>query len=463
MLRRTRELRFLRSLWPGRGPAAAPATDSNAAAGHAPLAASRAAHHSDFGWRFHGKLVGVVPDRSFKLVPAEHAADEVLDPYCGNLTTLQACLQCGACTANCGLGGEHGLFPRRQMNLFQMGQQERLADDPTVWYCYNCDDCSKRCPAGARPGKLMGAIRQMAVERFAFPVLLARRVNRPQHGWLVLATVAVLVLAAIALGGSFSPATDQVRYASLLPHRTLNVFFSAFTGLALAALVVGAARAWRTYQGEPLWQAQPKVFLRAFRAALVDVLAQRRLSDCGEHRLRACAHLAVFYGFVTLAGLAGLAALLSAVGRPYPLPAGDPLKVLGNIAAGLLILGSSYFAYERWTATARGDPSTHFDWVLLGNLLAVGTTGVLCEVLRYQNLPRAAYPMYFLHLVFVFLLLVFLPYSKLAHVCYRTVALTSRAYDALLTAETPGLLIPAGRELALPLLDGLALRPREWL
>ncbi|MGA2068106.1 MAG: 4Fe-4S dicluster domain-containing protein [Thermoguttaceae bacterium] len=392
----------------------------------------------DFGWRLHGRSVGVLAERSFKLVPSERPAEGVLDPYWGNLNVLQACLQCGTCTANCSLVGENSQFPRRQMNLFQLGQHERLLDDPAVWHCYNCGDCSTQCPSGAKPGRLMGAIRQMAVEHFAFPGFVARSVNRPQRWWLMFVAAAVFVLGVIALGGAFRPAADQVHYASMLPHLPLNVFFSALSGLAITALAIGASRAWRTYQGEPLWQASPGMFLRALGTVIVDVLAHRRFSDCAESRPRSYAHLGMFYGFLGLAGLAGAAALLIATGGQYPFPALHPLKIAGNAAAGLMILGTAYFVYERWAATVRGEPSTYFDWLLLVNLLLAGITGVLCEMFRYLNVPLLAYPAYFLHLVLVCVLLVSLPYSKLAHVCYRTLALTSRQYDALLAAEASG-------------------------
>ena len=123
--------------------------------------------------------------------------------------------------------------------------------------------------------------------------------------------------------------------------------------------------------------------------------------------------------------------MLIVAGGSYPFPAWHPLKIAGNAAAVLLLAGTAYFAYERCLATWRGDRSTYFDWLLLLNLLLVGITGVLCEVLRYANLALLAYPAYFLHLVFVFVLLVSLPYSKLAHVCYRILALTSEQYNGL--------------------------------
>ncbi len=404
--------------------------------------------------------MGVLPDRSFQLGPAGRSADGFPRLYSGNLTTLQACLQCGACTANCSLAGEHSLFPRRQMNLIQMGQHERLSGDPTIWQCYNCGECSTRCAADARPGKLMGAIRQMAVERFAFPAFLGGLINRPDRWWLVFIAAAALLLVAIGVGGSFFPARDHVHYASMLPHATLNLFFIPLTGLVAAALVVGAGRAWRSFQGESIWLVRGGPLLRSFRAALRDILAHRGLTDCAEHRRRGYAHLAVFYGFVGLAGLAGMVALMIASGSSYPFPAGHPMKILGNVAAALLILGTAYFVHVRRSAAKEGDSSAYFDWYLLLNLLLAGITGVSCEVLRYVNVPLLAYPVYFLHLLCVFALLVSLPYSKLAHVCYRTVALTSREYDALLAAE-PAADIPAGRPLLTPALSPLAVPNRE--
>lgn len=431
-------LRFLRRLYGGDGAAAASSGNGHIHPGLSKHCSPADTQARDFGWRLHGRSVGVLSDRSYRLVPSERAAQGVLDPYRSNLSALQACLQCGACTANCSLVGDRSEFPRRQMNLFQLGQHQRLLEDPTVWHCYNCGDCSTRCPSGAKPGRLMGAIRQMAVEHFAFPGFVARAVNRGQRWWLLSAVAAAFVLAVVALGGSLRPNVDQVHYASMLPHLALNLFFSLLTALALTSLVVGASRAWKTYQGEPLWRANPGVLLRALRVVFAEVSTHHRFSDCAEDRPRTLAHLGMFYGFLGLAGLAGVAALLIAVGGQYPFPALHPLKILGNVAAGLLILGTAYFVYQRWTATLRGEPSTYFDWILLVDLLLVGGTGVLCEVFRYGNISLLAYPTYFLHLTFVFVLFASAPYSKLAHVAYRTVALTSREYGALLAAEGAG-------------------------
>jgi quinone-modifying oxidoreductase subunit QmoC len=74
--------------------------------------------------------------------------------------------------------------------------------------------------------------------------------------------------------------------------------------------------------------------------------------------------------------------------------------------------------------------STAFDWTFVWLLLFVGVSGVCTEVLRFVGEPAdvawlttTAYTIYFLHLVGIVALLVYMPYSKFAHIVYRTVAM----------------------------------------
>ena len=85
---------------------------------------------------------------------------------------------------------------------------------------------------------------------------------------------------------------------------------------------------------------------------------------------------------------------------------------------------------DRRRNTADVGKSSSFDWVFVWLLLGVGVTGFATEVFRFAVDPSAegaavtaAYATYFVHLVLVFQLLVYLPYSKFAHIFYRTVAM----------------------------------------
>jgi quinone-modifying oxidoreductase subunit QmoC len=222
----------------------------------------------------------------------------------------------------------------------------------------------------------------------------------------------------------------------MFPHLTLDLFFFAATGLAASSAISGASRAWTAFAGEPPWRMDIRHFIPALCSAVREILAHRKFSECEQFPLSRWAHVAVFYGFLTLFALAGVVAMLVRVGLPYPFPVLHPLKIVGNLAAGLVILGTVYFLYQRRRASANDDPSSWFDWMLLLNLLLLSITGMLTEVFRYADIAALAYPTYFVHLLFAFVLLVSLPYSKLAHVVYRTLALTARRYQGL--AETAG-------------------------
>ena len=66
---------------------------------------------------------------------------------------------------------------------------------------------------------------------------------------------------------------------------------------------------------------------------------------------------------------------------------------------------------------------------VLANSLPSADCGIFTEALRYMNIPAIAYHVYFIHLVFVFALLMYLPYSRFAHMIYRTVALVHARYS----------------------------------
>jgi ferredoxin len=166
----------------------------------------------DFGWRFHAKPIRLLPDSSLTLFPVrQRATAALLTQYCADGNWLTSCLQCGACTVNCHLAETDGLlFPRRQMSLLQLGEVDKLLADPTVWLCFNCADCTSGCPAKAGPGRIMAAIRRVAVERYSVPRGWGRWANQPRGFLSMLLAAIALLLATIAMGGSFSP--QSARY-----------------------------------------------------------------------------------------------------------------------------------------------------------------------------------------------------------------------------------------------------------
>ena len=352
---------------------------------------------------------------------------------------LKKCFQCATCSVVCQLSADARPFPRKEMIWAQWGLRDRLLADPDVWLCHQCNDCTTRCPRGARPGDVLAAVREQGVIHYAFPAFFAKWANRPVFLPLMLLLPASLLALALAardplgnaLGLTEHPA-QGMQYARLFPHWLLIGFFTFFSGLAFVAAASGIARFWKAMRAaDPSPGAAPQGGLAGSVLRTVkSVLAHGKFTECGDRRSRYLAHLGAFYGFVLLLLVTFWAIVVLYVINPlssspllYPFAWWNPVKILANLGALGLIAGCLLAIRDRLSGTKDAPASTSFDWTFVWMLLGVGATGLATEVLRWAELQGAGYTVYFVHLMLVFALLIYLPYSKFAHVVYRTVAL----------------------------------------
>ena len=110
-----------------------------------------------------------------------------------------------------------------------------------------------------------------------------------------------------------------------------------------------------------------------------------------------------------------MVAFRSPLGLSYPLSIGDPLKVLANVCAALLVGGALFYVIVHVVEAGRSEASPFFDWLFPITVLLAALSGVGAEAVRVGEVRTAAYPVYFAHLVLVFTLFVMLPYTKFAH------------------------------------------------
>jgi quinone-modifying oxidoreductase subunit QmoC len=108
----------------------------------------------------------------------------------------------------------------------------------------------------------------------------------------------------------------------------------------------------------------------------------------------------------------------------YPLPLDHWVKWLGNVSALALVGGGVMLYLNRLPAGNRQVGDTHaFDRFFLWTVLAVVFTGCLTEAFRFVAPPLLACLTYLAHLGVVFTLFITFPYSKFAHLLYRTLAM----------------------------------------
>jgi quinone-modifying oxidoreductase subunit QmoC len=370
---------------------------------------------------------------------------------------LKSCFQCATCSVVCELSGERSPFPRKEMVWAQWGLKDRLVADPDIWLCHRCNDCSTKCPRGARPGDVLAALRQEAVQHYAFPKFLGRWANQAASLPLMLLIPAVLLVLALVLrdplrsveglGAVLSFMDHEGFYADLYPHWLLIGFYTFFWGLAMLGALVGVLRFWRAMKAsdEAAGRYAPTsgVFASLLRV-LKSVFTHDKFGKCSTHASGRLTHLGAFYGTAALFVVSAWAVVALYLINPfvendfhYPFALLNPWKILANLGAAALIAGCVLAIRDRLVKREESGASSSFDWLFAWLLLAVGVSGLLTELVRlavdpgvygdargeWAGLQYVAYAIYFVHLVVVFDLLVYLPYSKFAHILYRTAAL----------------------------------------
>ncbi|MGM0681349.1 MAG: quinone-interacting membrane-bound oxidoreductase complex subunit QmoC, partial [Thermodesulfobacteriota bacterium] len=112
-----------------------------------------------------------------------------------------------------------------------------------------------------------------------------------------------------------------------------------------------------------------------------------------------------------------------------PISMWNPFKILANVGALALIIGVGILWANRSGQEAEDDvKGSYFDWFLIYEIMAVGVTGLAAELVRLMGIPSLGYFLYYLHLVSVLMLFLYMPYTKLAHMVYRTFAMAFEKY-----------------------------------
>jgi quinone-modifying oxidoreductase subunit QmoC len=334
---------------------------------------------------------------------------------------LKKCMQCGTCSAVCTLAPDDATFPRKQMLEAQWGLKDRLAGDPAIWLCHNCGDCSTYCPRGAHPGEVFGALRQATVENLAFPRFLGRMVGSPKALAALLLFPALIFLGMARWAPRAEP-SHNLEFANVFPIPWLETLFFALSGFVLLIFGIGLTRllmAFRAYGAGGITPGN-------LWAAVVETMTNERFSKCGTHKSRRLGHIFTLWGFVGLAMTGTAVGLGTMVGIMHtPLALTSPWKVFANVSAAVILIGSLILLVDRIKDPVQRAASTYFDWFFLITLTGVVVTGISAELLRLGQAAGIMYAVYYIHLVLIFALFLYAPYSKFAHFAYRTVAMAA--------------------------------------
>lgn len=78
---------------------------------------------------------------------------------------LNACMNCGVCTAICPAAEFYCYDPRKVVDIVQTKDDDEITEllkSDTIWYCGECMSCKTRCPRGNAPGLIIMALRSLS-------------------------------------------------------------------------------------------------------------------------------------------------------------------------------------------------------------------------------------------------------------------------------------------------------------
>ena len=224
-----------------------------------------------------------------------------------------------------------------------------------------------------------------------------------------------------------------------------NVFFIDIIMVPAAALALysaykGVSTMWKDMEKQYNVTAQyrPSVnqFIKEFLwPSIQEIIQHKRFKECKTNLNRAKGHLPLLLSFIGLFIVTAYSAFTQDVlGLIYPSLHGpmslmNPVKILANVSAIALIVGIGILWANRSGMEAEeGTAATYYDWFLIYEIMAVGVTGLAAELCRLVGIPALGYFMYYCHLVSVLMLFLYMPYTKFAHIVYRTFAMAFEKY-----------------------------------
>lgn len=354
---------------------------------------------------------------------------------------LKKCYQCATCSVACPISPDNKPFPRKEMIAASWGLKDKLVGSADIWLCHNCGDCTTKCPRGAAPGDVLAAIRSYAIQAYAVPKKLGALVNDPKKLPVLLAIPAVLFLViglVLKMFGvnwlNFSPSGDEIAHAHFFSTWLVDLIFIPTFLFAVGVFAFGLKNFITDMHKDAVANGKtdkekidPKGFLEALVRVLPTIFKHNKFSECGENEERSVSHMMVFYGFLALFIVTNIFFVtLYVFGIHGPYSQLNPVKWLANLGGVILIIGSLMMIKDRLSKTEQ--VSGYKDWFIVGLALALGVTGMLAQMTRLGGAANLSYLIYYIHLVCVWALFAYLPFSKLAHIVYRTVAMAYMEY-----------------------------------
>jgi len=363
-----------------------------------------------------------------------------------------ACLQCGSCTVSCELSEGSATFPRRMIQYALMGLRIPLKNSLEPWLCYYCGDCSSTCPRQTEPGEAMMTFRRFLTAQYDWTGISSRIYK--SKIWEI-GSLFVVGLFVLLLIGYYHLSIAGLKYGQLFYEESITEIWDAYwdespedffmghmfesrsgwaetfvTVVFMFPIVILLTNSFRMfwftmYRGNNL-KIPFRLYLTEAKSLLTDGLTQKRLRDCTEqnHWIK---HVLLVGTCVLMFVIKFFFLAWFQTDNIYPIY--HPQRWLGYLAAAILIYVTLDILISRIRMKGHAQKFSEVsDWTLPILLLLTALSGLAVHICRYLEFSMASHYLYAVHVAIVVpLLIIEIPFGKLAHMAYRPLAIYFQA------------------------------------
>jgi len=330
---------------------------------------------------------------------------------------MEACMQCGNCSASCPLSSGEETFPRTIYRYLQLGLREKLRSSPVPWLCYYCGECNRDCPRGAEPAETMMAARRWLTTQYDWTGLAKRLYLSEAWELGALGVVALgVVLLFIFFHGPV--VTDRVAVNTFAPVVWIEIGDLAMAFILTAFLLSNAIRMFRFVMAGT--QVPLRLYLTEAWAFPLHFVTQKKWRECGDDRTRWLKHFILVTGYMTMMTLIIVCIRWFQVDDS----SWHFTSIFGYYATAVLL----YLTVDMFISRRKKEADLHrysepTDWLFLVLLFFTTLTGILMHAIRLAGWPLGTYVMYVIHLaIAVPMLIIEVPFGKWSHLFYRPLA-----------------------------------------
>lgn len=332
---------------------------------------------------------------------------------------VNACYNCGNCTAVCSLSTEEDSFPREMVRLSVVGLEDDIKSSLKPWECYYCGECSTHCPQTANPGELMQSLRRWLTSKYDWTGLSGLLYK--SLTFLIFAFI-ITIIGVIAFSVYEDFNQEKIMHFGHL-FEMLSIA-SVFTIILLPNII----RMWWFTIVKPKHKVSFATYFKSIWELIIHMFTQKRALGCDDNKFRWFEHFILVLGYL---GLLFVTVVLDWFGRANIRTEGidifDMIVILfGYLLSGIVFIVTVDFVSGRIKQKKKevskfSQPS---DWFFVIWLFLLGLTAFIVRLCIDLNVLENNFWIYLLHLsVLVQWALIIVPFGKWTHFLYRSFAM----------------------------------------